>query len=273
MTGLPGPSKLHNRRAATKPRPGTRRPSACLCVPNILARPVEQSQVCVHRSSLLNPRPGQETIIPPHLPVSFINMSPPGDFLVADITNLLEEARQRRGSALFYHSPVEASYYAPAILLSEPGASARPRTATSATSASAIFDTMDGQSSSSVSTAPPRRGPEPVHLEWAPIPDFSAAWLPCEFRRLSGCEARFGLDQVESWIEHIIVEHLRGLLPWRSICWFCDYAEFQAASGWPEDQHVAYWSRMYHIAGHFRDGMTGAEDALGLSLSGPRPRQ
>lgn len=124
---------------------------------------------------------------------------------------------------------------------------------------SAIFDTVDSYSTYSASTAPPQRGPEPLQRQRAPVPDFAAPWFPCEFRKLSGCEERFGRDEVEAWIQHMAGMHLQGNLPTFCICWFCDGVVFQAVSERPEDLEMAYRTRMRHIASHFCHGKTAAD--------------
>ncbi|PHH84398.1 hypothetical protein CDD83_2000 [Cordyceps sp. RAO-2017] len=179
----------------------------------------------------------------------------------SDIDDLLQQV----GRGRIAHGHFEMGgltirpYYAASLILSETQQQ-RPRErdglslTSSATPASAIFDAADGQSLYSVSTAPPVRGPEPLHRQRAPVPDFAASWLPCEFRKLSSCPRNFAFDQVDVWIRHIVDEHLQGFLPSHCLCWFCDGVAFQAASGRNEDLETAYYRRMEHIALHFFGG-------------------
>lgn len=194
----------------------------------------------------------------------------PADFDASDLYTFLGQFEGRR-SGSFYQltgegGPFAAApgpYYAPEILLSEPRVPSLPHTerdimslASSATPRSAMFDGFDSYSAYSTSTAPPRRGHEPPHQQRAPVPDAPVPWLPCEFRKLPSCGANFALDDVEPWIEHIIAEHLGRNFPQYCICWFCDHAEFLAASDLQEDKEKAYRRRMHHIAEHFRNGKT-----------------
>lgn len=184
----------------------------------------------------------------------------------------MEQARRSDHQLRFLESrgsltPPRGAYYVPSIILSEPRASVQPprqqdmaSMTSAATSVSAVFDAFDSCSTYSASTAPPRRGPEPPQRQRAPVPDFVASWLPCEFRKLSGCEERFDREEMEAWIQHSIMVHLRGILPTFCICWFCDEARFQAATERPEDREVAYRRRMRHIASHFvREGKTAVD--------------
>ncbi|PFH59990.1 hypothetical protein XA68_11604 [Ophiocordyceps unilateralis] len=187
----------------------------------------------------------------------------PSNVVAADIHDFLRKVERDRGSGLSYQSDnyANASYQYPPLLLSEPGTSARSvqaaaSLASSATPRSLGFDSGDGQSVYSVSTAPPRQGPEPLHRQRADVPDFAPTWLPCEFRRLSRCNERFASDDVDTWIQHIVSEHLGGKLPAYCICWFCDQAEFRSGA----DKADNYRRRMLHIASHFRDeGKTTGE--------------
>ncbi|POR35695.1 Uncharacterized protein TPAR_04107 [Tolypocladium paradoxum] len=194
-------------------------------------------------------------------------------FDASDLITFLGQFEERR-SGDFYQltgqgGPFVAAsgpYYAPEIVLSEPRAPSLPRTerdttslASSATPRSAMFDGFDSYSAYSTSTAPPRRGHEPPHRQRAAVPDAPVTWLPCEFRRLSGCGANFALDDVEPWIEHMIAQHLERNFPEKCICWFCDHADFRAASGLQEDKEKAYRRRMHHIAEHFRNGKTALD--------------
>ncbi|KAI1260785.1 hypothetical protein F5Y18DRAFT_246658 [Xylariaceae sp. FL1019] len=82
-------------------------------------------------------------------------------------------------------------------------------------------------------------------------------YLPCEFVGYGWCDVTFNLDDTESWIEHIITEHLYDQLPRKAICWFCDEYEFDykgaSARG---DRRVNFDNRMHHIREHLLDGWT-----------------
>lgn len=193
-------------------------------------------------------------------------MSSEGIVVADDIRNLLEEVERARGSESKSFTAPFGTYYASSIVLSEPRASRparmpqdRASMASAATLMSTIFDTLDDYSTCSASTAPPLRGPEPRHRQRLPVPDSVPASLQCEFRYLPHCDQRFGLDEVETWIQHITVRHLRGLLPTYCICWFCDHFKFPANSGRREDRDEAYRMRMLHIASHFREGKKAFE--------------
>ncbi|RDA87349.1 hypothetical protein CP532_2652 [Ophiocordyceps camponoti-leonardi (nom. inval.)] len=193
----------------------------------------------------------------------------PSSDVAAEIHDLLRKLERDRGSGLSYQSVdyTPPSYYQASLLLSEPGpsksipvksaqAAASSSLSSSATPRSSIFDPFDGQSVYSASTAPPRQGPEPLHRQRAPVPDFSATWLPCEFHRLSRCQERFAVEDVDIWIQHIVRDHLGGKLPSYCICWFCDRVDFRAGP----DRAENYQRRMRHIASHIRDeGKTAAE--------------
>lgn len=201
-----------------------------------------------------------------------------------DVDDILADAqRLRHGSS---QHRITGPYYASQIM--EPdlrGPSPQPQRqrqrhasswASSATRRSRVFDDSDSPSAYSALTVPSRHGPVAPHRQRPLVPDAQAAWperaatpwrpaldtasprLPCEFRVWSSCAARFALDQVEAWIDHAAVQHLDGLYPATSICWFCDEVSFTAPSRRRVDRSLAYRERMHHIAGHFRDGMTAA---------------
>ncbi|KAI1325867.1 hypothetical protein F5Y16DRAFT_400894 [Xylariaceae sp. FL0255] len=85
-----------------------------------------------------------------------------------------------------------------------------------------------------------------------PIPNT----LPCEFVGYDACDETFALDDVESWIEHIKVEHLRDNLPNKVLCWYCDdfTFDYRKAGG---DRNVNFHQRMEHIRDHIvTEGLT-----------------
>ncbi|KAI0909114.1 hypothetical protein F4824DRAFT_420446 [Ustulina deusta] len=87
------------------------------------------------------------------------------------------------------------------------------------------------------------------------IPDIPGAnfaqaeGLPCEFAGYTECDLVFELDDVQNWIEHIIVDHLREILPRKAICWFCDDYIFDSKR--TGDRRTNFEERMNHIRNHF----------------------
>jgi hypothetical protein len=78
--------------------------------------------------------------------------------------------------------------------------------------------------------------------------------LPCEFAQLSGCSARFALNDSLPWILHHAEEHFRDHLPNRLACWFCDVVfEANLADG-PDWLWSNFHRRMDHIQSHFIPG-------------------
>ncbi|KAI1329215.1 hypothetical protein F5Y16DRAFT_397678 [Xylariaceae sp. FL0255] len=72
--------------------------------------------------------------------------------------------------------------------------------------------------------------------------------LPCEFVGYAACDETFALDDVDSWVEHIKVEHLRDSLPTKLLCWFCDFTfDYRNAGG---DRNLNFHQRMEHIRDH-----------------------
>ncbi|KAI0205485.1 hypothetical protein F4808DRAFT_234796 [Astrocystis sublimbata] len=72
--------------------------------------------------------------------------------------------------------------------------------------------------------------------------------LPCEFMSM-GCDVRFGLDDVDGWIEHVIFDHLKNKLPKKVACWFCDTWTFDYHNS-GKDRRSNFDSRMWHIRDH-----------------------
>ncbi|KAI0453184.1 hypothetical protein F5B21DRAFT_306015 [Xylaria acuta] len=87
------------------------------------------------------------------------------------------------------------------------------------------------------------------------IAQFTAGNLPCEFVGYGGCDQTFALDDVNSWIEHIISEHLQENLPKKVVCWFCDDWIFDYKNA--EDRRANFENRMWHIRSHIlEEGLT-----------------
>ncbi|KAI0855502.1 hypothetical protein F4860DRAFT_32946 [Xylaria cubensis] len=80
------------------------------------------------------------------------------------------------------------------------------------------------------------------------IAGFAAGNLPCEFVGYGGCDQTFALDDVNSWIEHIVTVHLQEKLPKVVICWFCDDYTFDYKKA--GDRRVNFNNRMWHIREH-----------------------
>ncbi|KAH8652294.1 hypothetical protein BX600DRAFT_501594 [Xylariales sp. PMI_506] len=83
--------------------------------------------------------------------------------------------------------------------------------------------------------------------------------LPCEFSIWGSCMTYFAIDQVQDWIDHIVCDHLAGILPTESLCWFCDASfgthAFELTGAWLEQPGPwdRFKIRMEHIRGHILD--------------------
>ncbi|KAI3327904.1 hypothetical protein HD806DRAFT_341594 [Xylariaceae sp. AK1471] len=108
---------------------------------------------------------------------------------------------------------------------------------------SAASSTFSRSSAASTSTSMTRPDVDLGHFA-------AARSLPCEFVGYGFCDRTFHLDDVESWIEHIISEHLDNRLPRKAICWFCDDFDFDSKSV-GDDRRANYDNRMWHIRDHF----------------------
>ncbi|KAI0506315.1 hypothetical protein F5B22DRAFT_455723 [Xylaria bambusicola] len=77
--------------------------------------------------------------------------------------------------------------------------------------------------------------------------------LPCEFGGYYNyCDMVFAVDDVESWVEHIVNVHLQGKLPQKAVCWFCDDIVFDSER--TKDRRVNFDQRMRHIHAHILEG-------------------
>ncbi|KAI0857678.1 hypothetical protein F4860DRAFT_338366 [Xylaria cubensis] len=84
---------------------------------------------------------------------------------------------------------------------------------------------------------------------------YTAGSLPCDFIGYGGCNQTFALDDVDSWIEHIIFTHLKGKLPEIAVCWFCDDYVFDSRK--VDDRRENFKNRMWHIRDHIiYEGLT-----------------
>ncbi|KAI0970451.1 hypothetical protein F4678DRAFT_436840 [Xylaria arbuscula] len=81
-----------------------------------------------------------------------------------------------------------------------------------------------------------------------PVPFNSHLTLPCEFAAYRQCGRVFDIDAVDDWIEHIMSDHLQGMLPPKCICWFCDDFVFDIKTDF--DSRSTFENRMWHIRGH-----------------------
>ncbi|KID78778.1 uncharacterized protein G6M90_00g026700 [Metarhizium brunneum] len=106
---------------------------------------------------------------------------------------------------------------------------------------------------------PAKYGPKPVGSQISKVYEHRRILLPCEFRKFSGCQKQFDLHDKDSWIDHIIDEHLHGRCPRVSICWFCDESVFRSGSNQKDEKLESFRQRMYHTATHFKEGMTAAD--------------
>jgi hypothetical protein len=78
---------------------------------------------------------------------------------------------------------------------------------------------------------------------------YPAPTLPCEFVGYGYCDETFDLDDVDSWINHIISQHLDNHLPKKAVCWFCDDYSFDFKDVNCNRRHN-FDNRMYHIREH-----------------------
>lgn len=78
--------------------------------------------------------------------------------------------------------------------------------------------------------------------------------LPCEFVGFHGCDQSFALEDVDGWIEHMILEHLESKLPRKACCWFCDRVfDYKETGG---NRRNNFDQRMCHIRDHLAEGMS-----------------
>jgi hypothetical protein len=118
---------------------------------------------------------------------------------------------------------------------------------------SSICSRDDGRSSvwTAPSSAPSVGVPQMTWIQQfgnpVPPPPRPHQILWCEFSGLMGCQAIFGLDDEDGWIEHH-AWHLNNPFPQRLMCWFCDDFKFVAEN--PADRHDNFVQRMQHVRGH-----------------------
>ncbi|OTB19732.1 hypothetical protein K445DRAFT_18281 [Daldinia sp. EC12] len=79
--------------------------------------------------------------------------------------------------------------------------------------------------------------------------------LPCEMSAL-GCQMVFSRDEIEAWVDHIVVEHLHDRVPKKLGCWFCDLLFDACAAPSGGDRLFNFNIRMAHICDHFMEGKT-----------------
>lgn len=73
--------------------------------------------------------------------------------------------------------------------------------------------------------------------------------IRCEFWQYSDCPHTF--HSIPDFIDHCLDHHQRPL-PETSICWHCDDWLFRAPEDTPESRLEYYFSRLWHIGGHYR---------------------
>lgn len=80
--------------------------------------------------------------------------------------------------------------------------------------------------------------------------------LPCEFawEPYGKCDRYFNPLETDSWIDHVISNHLNDQLPSKALCWFCDDIEFDSKDF--GDRRATFDARMDHIRAHIYDGKT-----------------
>ncbi|KAI1428115.1 hypothetical protein F5Y12DRAFT_711430 [Xylaria sp. FL1777] len=91
-----------------------------------------------------------------------------------------------------------------------------------------------------------------------PAPANPNLTLPCEFKGYDACEQVFDIDAVDDWIEHTVSDHLKGNIPSKCVCWFCDDVVF--CSDNDLDPRTSFNRRMWHIREHILEGMNSELD-------------
>lgn len=168
--------------------------------------------------------------------------------LCADVNGFLGEFNAQKGTQLTRDAfpIIPPSHYPHSLMLSDQATS--PSIRSNSTCMSSCFHT-----NTSISTAPPPHGPPPLHRQRPALP--TASLLVCEFAGFQPCGALFDPSDEEAWISHIVDNHLNGILPRVSMCWFCsDVPRFEAVS---KSREASFRERMSHIAWHFRNGWSG----------------
>ncbi|RSL45535.1 hypothetical protein CEP53_010740 [Fusarium sp. AF-6] len=176
--------------------------------------------------------------------------------LCADVNDFLGEFNAQKGMQLTrdVFPAVPSYHYPPSLMLSDQTTPiSSPHSFNRSTRSNSTYMSSCFQTSTSISTAPPPHGPPPAHRQRPSLPPTSL--LVCEFVGFQACDALFDPDDEETWISHIIHQHLNNILPRVSLCWFCnDVPRFKAVSKSREDREVCFRERMRHIASHFRNG-------------------
>lgn len=157
-------------------------------------------------------------------------------------------------------TPRSAAHYAAEIMMEGDMPRERRRSRYSDRSASSYqrsratnpFESHETHSVSSYSSAPSHDGPQPAHMQQhPPIPDPGAGprIIPCELEPVTGCPERFHLHNIDGWTQHVVADHMDGMYPQTSQCWFCD-TEFPARTNDFQQRQTAFLERMRHIHGH-----------------------
>jgi hypothetical protein len=108
------------------------------------------------------------------------------------------------------------------------------------------YDVMSSAASESTAITVPTITSEDEVLTAHPI--------PCEFWQYSHCPQTF--HSVSTFIDHCLDHHQRPL-PKTSVCWHCDDWLFSAPTDSPESRSSCYFSRLWHIGGHYRSEAPG----------------
>jgi hypothetical protein len=132
-----------------------------------------------------------------------------------------------------------------------------PRSTTTSTASSTttdeIFDETslaDCDSTTGVTTAPPRRERLPQFTARDQMLNPGMNMLPCEFVGYSNCDRKFHLHDTEQWIDHIMAFHLRYELPNDCFCWYCDDFIFDSVKN-NVDRVTNFRNRLDHVREHF----------------------
>lgn len=116
---------------------------------------------------------------------------------------------------------------------------------------SALFEGHETHSMTSYSSVPSGNGPPPAHMQQQlqlPDPGFGPRIIPCELEPVTGCPERFHLNNIDGWTRHVVEDHMDGMYPENSMCWFCNIA-FPARTLDLEGRRTAFLERMRHIHG------------------------
>jgi hypothetical protein len=83
-----------------------------------------------------------------------------------------------------------------------------------------------------------------------PLEPSSTARLPCDLIIVGGCNKSFDINEPNEWMDHL-KSHLKGVLPHKTMCWFCDDFIFEVNIADPDRcGDDVLFSRLHHILDH-----------------------